>query len=58
MSLLRGYELVVLGEGVELFSVPVPPALRGTALAESGIGSSDRDERRRARPRRNARSRG
>jgi voltage-gated potassium channel len=39
MSLLRGYELVVLGEGVELFSVPVPTALRGTVLAESGIGS-------------------
>lgn len=39
MSLLRGYELVVLGEGVELFSVPVPAALRGTVLAESGIGS-------------------
>ena len=38
MSLLRGYELVVLGEGVELFSVPVPPALRGTVLAESGSG--------------------
>ena len=38
MSLLRGYELVVLGEGVELFSVPVPPALRGTGLAEWGSG--------------------
>ena len=39
MSLLRGYELVVLGEGVELFSVAVPTALRGTRLAQSGIGS-------------------
>jgi len=39
MSLLRGYELVVLGEGVELFSVPVPAALRGKVLADSGIGS-------------------
>jgi Trk K+ transport system NAD-binding subunit len=40
MSLLRGYELVVLGEGVELFSIPVPPALAGRRLADSGIGSN------------------
>jgi Trk K+ transport system NAD-binding subunit len=40
MSLLRGYELVVLGEGVELFSVPVPPSLRGRPLADSNIGSA------------------
>jgi Trk K+ transport system NAD-binding subunit len=40
MSLLRGYELVVLGEGVELFSIPVPPALSGRPLSESGIGST------------------
>jgi len=39
MSLLRGYELVVLGEGVELFSVPVPRSLHGRRLADSGIGS-------------------
>lgn len=39
MSLLRGQELVLLGEGVELFSVPVPPALAGRRLADSGIGS-------------------
>jgi Trk K+ transport system NAD-binding subunit len=39
ISLLRGYELVVLGEGVELFSIPVPPALAGRQLADSGIGS-------------------
>ena len=38
-SLLRGYELVVLGEGVELFSVPVPASLAGRRLAESDIGS-------------------
>jgi Trk K+ transport system NAD-binding subunit len=38
-SLLKGYELVVLGEGVELFSVPVPSALAGRRLAESNIGS-------------------
>jgi Trk K+ transport system NAD-binding subunit len=40
MSLLRGYELVVLGEGVELFSVQVPPTLRGRPLADSNIGSA------------------
>jgi Trk K+ transport system NAD-binding subunit len=39
VSLLRGYELVVLGEGVELFSIPVPPSLSGRQLADSGIGS-------------------
>ena len=40
MSLLRGYELVVLGEGVELFSVAVPASLIGRRLADSGIGSN------------------
>jgi voltage-gated potassium channel len=40
LSLLRGYELVVLGEGVELFSIPVPASLAGKALAASRIGSS------------------
>jgi Trk K+ transport system NAD-binding subunit len=39
VSLLHGDELVVLGEGVELFSIPVPPALRGRRLADSSIGS-------------------
>jgi voltage-gated potassium channel len=39
VSLLRGYELVVLGEGVELFSIPVPPSLGGRRLADSRIGS-------------------
>ena len=39
MSLLRGYELVILGEGVELFSITVPPALSGRRLADSSIGS-------------------
>jgi K+/H+ antiporter YhaU regulatory subunit KhtT len=29
----------VLGEGVELFSIPVPPSLAGKPLGESGIGS-------------------
>jgi Trk K+ transport system NAD-binding subunit len=40
MSLLRGYELVVLGEGVELFSIAVPGPLSGRRLADSGIGSN------------------
>ena len=40
MSLLRGHELIVLGEGVELFSVAVPPMLAGRPLAASGIGSA------------------
>ena len=39
MSLLRGYPPVLLGEGVELFSVPVPASLAGTAAADSRIGS-------------------
>ena len=39
MSLLKGYELVVLGEGVELFSIAVPKSLAGRRLGESGIGS-------------------
>ncbi|MDQ3421006.1 MAG: NAD-binding protein, partial [Acidobacteriota bacterium] len=40
MSLLRGYELVVIGEGVELFSITVPGSLSGKRLADSGIGSA------------------
>jgi voltage-gated potassium channel len=39
MSLLRGHPPVLLGEGVELFSVPVPAVLAGRPLRESGIGS-------------------
>ena len=39
LSLLRGQELVLLGEGVELFSIPVPPSLAGRQLKDSGIGS-------------------
>jgi Trk K+ transport system NAD-binding subunit len=39
MSLLRGYPPVLLGEGVELFSVPVPAPLAGRTLGESAIGS-------------------
>lgn len=39
MSLLRGHELVLLGEGVELFSIAVPDSLAGRPLKDSGIGS-------------------
>jgi Trk K+ transport system NAD-binding subunit len=39
LSLLRGQELVLLGEGVELVSIPVPAALAGRPLRDSGIGS-------------------
>jgi voltage-gated potassium channel len=39
MSLLRGHEPVLLGEGVELFAIPMPPTLAGRPLRESGIGS-------------------
>lgn len=39
LSVLRGYELVILGEGVELFSIPVPRSLAGRPLRETGIGS-------------------
>jgi len=37
-SALQGRRLVVLGEGVDLFTREVPPSLRGTTLAESRIG--------------------
>jgi voltage-gated potassium channel len=39
MSILRGHPPVLLGEGVELFSLPVPASLAGRVLRESGIGS-------------------
>ncbi len=39
MSMVQGQELVILGEGIDLFSVPVPPPLVGRALGETGIGS-------------------
>jgi Trk K+ transport system NAD-binding subunit len=39
MSLLHGYPPVLLGEGVELFSVPVPASLAGRPLIDSRIGS-------------------
>jgi voltage-gated potassium channel len=39
MSLLRGREPVLLGEGVGLFAVTVPSSLAGRPLGESSIGS-------------------
>jgi Trk K+ transport system NAD-binding subunit len=39
MSLLRGYPPVLLGEGVELFAVAVPPVLAGRCLRDTAIGS-------------------
>jgi Trk K+ transport system NAD-binding subunit len=39
VSLLHGHPPVVLGEGVELFSVPVPASMAGKTLRDSGIGS-------------------
>jgi uncharacterized protein with PhoU and TrkA domain len=39
MSLLRGHEPVLVGEGVELFTIPVPPKLANRALRDSAIGS-------------------
>jgi Trk K+ transport system NAD-binding subunit len=39
VSLLHGHPPVLLGEGVELFSVRVPPSLVGRPLRDSGIGS-------------------
>ncbi len=37
-SLVRGRELVLLGEQFELFAVPVPRSLAGKTLTESSIG--------------------
>ena len=39
VSLIEGHELVMLGEGVDLFSVPLPPSLENKTLYESHIGS-------------------
>ncbi len=39
IALLQGHEPVLLGEGVELFSIRVPPSLDGRTLRESDIGS-------------------
>ena len=39
VSLLQGRELVILGEGVDLFALDLPASLLGKTLAETGIGS-------------------
>ena len=39
LSFLHGRELMILGEDVELFAVPLPPSLAGRTLAESDIGA-------------------
>jgi Trk K+ transport system NAD-binding subunit len=39
MSLVSGGATVMLGEGVRLFEVPVPPSLAGQPLSQTGIGS-------------------
>jgi len=39
MSLVTGDAPVILGEGVRLFEVRVPPSLDGKPLAQTGIGS-------------------
>jgi Trk K+ transport system NAD-binding subunit len=38
-AFLRRHGLVILGEGVDLFTLSVPPALAGKTLRETGIGS-------------------
>lgn len=39
MAILNGKELIVLGEGVDLFSRKLPKSLAGKTLAQSGIGA-------------------
>lgn len=39
MAALKNRRLVVLGEGVDLFTRPVPSSLEGKTLAESDIGA-------------------
>ena len=39
MSLIEGHDLVLLGEGVDLFQVRLPSSLENKTLAESEIGS-------------------
>ncbi len=38
-SIVQGQELVMLGEGVDLFYLPLPPSLAGKTLAEAEIGA-------------------
>ncbi|NND69947.1 MAG: potassium transporter TrkA [Rhodothermales bacterium] len=39
LSILHDRELIVFGEGVELFSIELPASLEGKVLAETGIGA-------------------
>jgi Trk K+ transport system NAD-binding subunit len=39
LSMILGRELIVVGEGTELFVEPIPPSLAGKLLAASGIGA-------------------
>ncbi|MDC6350081.1 NAD-binding protein [Zeaxanthinibacter sp. PT1] len=39
LSILKGHELTVLGEGISLFIVPTPSLLGGKSLAASAIGA-------------------
>ncbi len=39
LSVLHERELVVLGEGIDVFAFPLPPSLAGQTLAESDIGA-------------------
>ncbi len=39
LSISKGQELTVLGEGFTLFIIPIPQSLEGKTLAESGIGA-------------------
>ncbi|MCX7547797.1 NAD-binding protein [Xanthomarina sp. F1114] len=39
LSISKGQELNILGEGINLFSIPVPPSLINKSLGESGIGA-------------------
>jgi voltage-gated potassium channel len=40
LSLIQGRDIVLMGEGVEVFTDEVPPRLVGKTLGESGIGST------------------
>ncbi len=39
LSIVQGRELVVLGEGVDLFYVPLPPSLADKTLPEAEVGA-------------------
>jgi len=39
LAQIMGREMIILGEGVELMTLSLPPALTGRTLAESGIGA-------------------